>query len=803
MSSKQQHEDGADWADKLSGWLFAQRLKLALLCVVLLLVATPGLARLSYTTDIYHFFADNDPLKQDYQHMVEQFSSTNLLLFLLDMGDLSIWSAEGSRMIQEVHERIVQLPAVSRVRSPYNARYLQASGDTLSVVPLLDDLDSLDAADIEARRQYAAEDPLVRHMLVSADQRVVVFMAELDWQQDNYVAELEAAVLAAKALQKSVDQQSAGRQKLWVGGDVLLEYSLLEAMQRDLLKLFPIVTLLGGLILLYLVRKVMLALVALCCVFASVYFSAGLVGWLGVTLDMTSSNFALLAFIVCLADIAHLLMNFVDALKQGLAPQQAMAQSMKLNLKAIVLTSLTTAIGFMTLNLAASPTFSALGNLSALGVFAGLVFSLCLFPALACCLSYQRIPSSASLKPLISRIARLALQRRKAILLLTLVLALLSALAVPLNHLDDNVMHYFAPDHPLRQTLDLSNRHFGNYQRLILSLDSGEADGINDPRFLAYLEQLLRWLDAQPEVDFSLSYAQLIKDISRTLHDDDPAAYRLPESRDIAAQYLLLYELDLPPGEDLRDLLNADRSALRVLVVLSEEQGQTRSALGTAQNRQDRSNDSILQLEQRIRAWHRQQDSGYSLQISGSTLMFSQLSRAVVDSMMLGSLMALLGVGLVLWIGLGSWRLALISFVPNLFPALLVYGLWGLLDGALTMSVAVTFSVSLGIIVDDTVHILSKFNKRLAEGQDVEAAVTETLASTGSALILTTLFVASALLVQAQSDFGITATVGQICAPVIMVALLFDLFLLPGLLMMLGRRRLGFSALAVSHSGGG
>lgn len=747
-------------------WLVDHRLGLALGSAVLLLLTLPGLGKLRYTTDIYHFFDPAEPLMLDYQQHVERYTTTHSLVLLVDAAGIEPWSVDGREIVAALHRRIARMAHVVRLRSPLNARYLHQRDDTLYVEGLMDAGAGTPKQELDARRAYGANDPLISHLVLSRDARAMAFIADMEWPGEDYLEALNASVLEMREIARELEKQHGLRS--YLGGEVYLEYVLHEASLHDALYLFPIVVLLGAAVLIYLVRHLLLTLLAVITILAATIASAGIAGWSGVVLDLTTTNFVLLVFIVCLADVAHLLTNFGDGLRQGLPVESALSRSIEQNFRAIVLTSLTTAAGFLTLNLTASPTFANLGNYAAVGVFAGLLFSLCMFPALACAVKYRSPPLRPEVNRGIDRLVAWGIYARGKLFVLSLLLGLLAAAHIGDNRLNDNVVNYFAPDHSLRQGIDFNSAHLAHYQRLLIDLDSGEPGAVNEPAFLAALQSLTNWLQQQPEIRLALGYDHLLKDINRVMHEGTDAHYRLPQTRELAAQYLLLYELGLEPGESLADLMDVEARRVQIAAVLEPLE-----------------NEAVLGLVQRLKAWQQQNHPRLRLGVTGETYMFSRLSQRVVHGMVIGSLLAALLVSLVLWLGLGGWRLALLSLLPNLFPALLVFGWWGWRDGSLNMSAAITFSVSLGIIVDDTVHIVTKLHKRLQAGADVHSAVAGTLHATGAALVLTTCFVCAALLVQSQSDFGIPATIGQVCAPIIAVALVYDLLFLPGLVVAL------------------
>ena len=300
------------------------------------------------------------------------------------------------------------------------------------------------------------------------------------------------------------------------------------------------------------------------------------------------------------------------------------------------------------------------------------------------------------------------------------------------------------------------------------SLGSGEPGGISEPAYLSDVAAFAEWYQEQPETIHVDVVTDTFRRLNMSMHGDDPGEYRLPASRELAAQYLLLYELSLPPGLDLNHQIDIDKSATRMVA--------STKTLST---------NEVLALERRARQWLA--DNAPNIvrpESSGTTLMFAYLGRRNIISMLVGTTIALVGISLVLILALKSLRLGLTSLVPNLVPAALGFGIWGLAVGEVGVSLSVVTAMTLGIVVDDTVHFLSKYRRARRElGCAPPDAVRVAFRTVGRALFTTSVVLVAGFIVVSFSSFELNAGMGKLTALVIALALLADFFLLPPLLM--------------------
>jgi predicted RND superfamily exporter protein len=515
----------------------------------------------------------------------------------------------------------------------------------------------------------------------------------------------------------------------------------------------------------------------------SIAGTMGAVGWFGFYLTGPSVSAPTMIMTLAVADCIHILTSYYYEMRQGTAKKEALQESLRVNFKPILLTSITTAIGFMSMNFSDSPPFRDLGNMVAIGVMLAFVFSITVFPALLMLLPVKASKISPERNyGIMEKFAEFVVEKRKVLLPTTAVIIVALASFLPQNKLDDNFVEYFDTTVPFRIATDFMEENLSGFSSIEISIDSRVSGGINDPKFLNTVSDFSEWLRAKEVTDHVSTLSDVLKRLNKNMHADDQAFYKLPEDRELSAQYLLLYEMSLPYGLDLNNQLNVDKSSTRVI--------------GTFKNL---TSVEQIELEENMYQWFATNAPDYQVSISSPTLMFAHIGQRNITSMLFGTTVALILISLLLGLALRSVRYGVISLLPNLIPASVGFGLWYFMDGQIGLALSVVAGMTLGIVVDDTVHFLTKYkHARDKYSKSSEDAVKYAFSSVGRALWITTLVLVAGFMVLAQSTFSLNADMGLLTAVTIAVALIVDFLFLPPLLMLLDGNKDAKNAIQLS-----
>ena len=368
------------------------------------------------------------------------------------------------------------------------------------------------------------------------------------------------------------------------------------------------------------------------------------------------------------------------------------------------------------------------------------------------------------------------LRYRRAIVWSWLVIVAAMSLAIPRNELNDVLVHFFDESVEFRQDTDFMDEHLSGNTLLEYSLQAPVEGGVTDPRFLSDVADFAAWYREQPAVRHVAVITDTFRQLNQSMHGNDPAAYRIPESKELAAQYLVLYELSLPQGLNVNNQIDRSRSATRVTI-----------SAETLSSRE------LLELNAHAEAWLRENASHVGgVNSTGPAALFAYIGQRNIRAMMVGTMVVLLAISAILLFALRSLRLGLVSIAPNLVPAVLGFGVWGLTVGQVGLSLSVVVAMTVGIVVDDTVHFLSKYRRARREyGQGHEDAVRYAFDTAGEAMVTTTVVLVAGFLILLFSPFVPTAQVGVLTAMIIGFALIADLTLLPALLTAVDRPSAG------------
>ena len=258
---------------------------------------------------------------------------------------------------------------------------------------------------------------------------------------------------------------------------------------------------------------------------------------------------------------------------------------------------------------------------------------------------------------------------------------------MPRIELSDNLTQYFDERYEFRRDSDFVAENLTSLDRLEYSLDAGRDGGITDPEYLRTVDAFAEWFREQPEVTYVQVFSDIMKRLNRNMHGDDPAFHRLPDDGELAAQYLLLYELSLPFGSDLNDRIDIAKSATRLVVSTSGSWSR-----------------ELRALDERAQVWLGANAPGLAAEATGLSIMSAHVSQRSIDSMLSGTIAAMALISFILIFIFRSIRIGLLSLLPNFIPAIMSFGLWGYLGGHVGIASSVVVAIVFGIIVDDTIH---------------------------------------------------------------------------------------------------
>ncbi|MGX1924785.1 efflux RND transporter permease subunit [Vibrio sp. NH-7] len=736
--------------------------------MLLVVVATIGGKNLYFRGDYNIFFDGQNAQLRAYDEIQTTFAKSDNLSIVIAPKSGEVFEGETLSLVQQLTKDAWQIPYSSRVDSLANYQHTEALEDDLIVEDLLLEEYELTDARIDKIKRIALSEPVVKHSLISGKGDVTVVNITVQLPQIDETAEAIEVIDSANALIEKYQQQYPNVE-FYKAGIVAMNHAFMVAAQDDSATLVPTMLLVILLFLTIMLRSFLSVIATLVVIIASVMATMGLSGWAGMFLSTATVNIPTLVMTLAVADCVHVIATMRQNIKKGHSKPFAIDQSVAINFMPILMTSVTTAIGFLMMNMSDSPVLRDFGNLAALGVMIACFLSVSLLPALLRVLPIkvkQVDKTQQGSHDFMDKLGDWVVSNRNALLPVSAIVIAISAALVPLNKVNDESVKYFDSRSEFRQAADFMEARISGMTNISIAVKTNESQGIADPVFLKAIGDFSQWLRDQPEADHVATLSDVYKRLNKNMHADDQSYYTLPLDRELAAQYLLLYEMSLPYGLDLNNQVNVDKSSIKMVVTVDN--------LGSVE---------LVDLENRIYAWFAQHAPQYEVVASSPSLMFAHIGETNMASMLSTLPVTLILISALMIFALRSLRLGLISVVPNMAPAIIGFGLWALLSGEINLGLSVVVTLTLGIVVDDSVHFLSKYQRARLQGQSAEQAVRYAFHTVGRALWITTVVLVAGFSVLAMSSFRLNADMGQLSALVIFIALVVDFIFLPALLM--------------------
>lgn len=752
-------------------WLIRWRWLVLPAILALGFAAAAGNQYRAFSNDYRVFFAPGNPELIAHEMMERTYVATDVVSFVVKPRDgTGLFSKERLSSITELTDLAWQLPYAVRVDSLANYQHTRADGDDLVVEDLVPGAGSLDEERIELIRRVALSEPTLFKRFISEDATTSVVVATLDLHGDG--ANAKPAIVSKVREIQAAFHAAHPDLRLATSGQLMMSMTFFEVTQSDLATLFPIMVLFLAITMAIFIRSIIASLAAIIVVLLSVMAAMGTWFYLGVKLTPASGSVAVIILTVAVADAIHLLVTMGKEIVAGKSRHEAIIESLRINMQPVALTSLTTAIGFLSLNFSDAPPFRDLGNMAATGAIYAWIFSIVLLPALIAVLPMKprkgRGVEEAAIFVFVERVVR----RPWATLAGTFAVAIILGSSIPGVSINDKFVEFLSTDVPFRVESDFVSKNLPGIYDIAFSLESGSEGGIADPAYLERLDRFGTWLQDQPEIVHVMQFANVMKRLNKSMHGDDDAYYRIPDDRQLAAQYLLLYEMSLPYGLDLNNQINVPKSATRVMATMDNI-----------------TSTQMKQVKWRAEAWM-EENLPPEMRASGSgtTIIFAFLTQRNLVSMTTGTFVAIILISICLMVALRSVKLGLMSLVPNFLPPIIAFGIWTTYFGEIGLYAAMVTATSLGLIVDFTVHFLSKYLRgRRERGEGVEESIHYAFQTVGSALWISAVVLIAGFSVLAWSDFMMNANLGMFVALIVGVALIADFLVLPSLLLLIDR----------------
>ncbi len=751
--------------DRLTRWVLRWP-KMTLVLILLLTIAfAAGIPRLQIDNSVDSMLPANHPARVLYDKVNDTFGGTDILVVALKSDD--VFSIATLNQVIELTDKFEAVPGVDKVVSLSTVKRMQGRGGDLIVRDLMPTVPQ-DAQARAALRDYVMSNSLYVDNVISSDGRYAGFIIELTPDADD--SQVYSAIRAITDAQPNASD-------FYIAGGPAVNAEMSIAMKADLVRLVPFVVLVLALILYLSLRTLQGVLLPLVVVVISTIWTVGLMAWTGTTMAMISTTLPVMLIAIGVADAIHILTDYYSGVGAGKEKRDAIRLVMRHIGLAVVLTSITTLVGFLSLGTSPVRQVMQFGLFVGFGVMAALAITLTMIPAV---LELTRVPkgimrraaraqqrTQLALAPWLNRLARAVVTHRKAIVAVGIGIFLFAAIGGTRLTVETNTLRFFRPDSPIRKATEVVDTSFGGSENLSVIVDGD----IKSPQVLNSMLALQKWAKGLPQVGYTVSIADYVAQINQSLHDNDPAQHVIPPTRNAVAQEILLYEMSGDPSDFAR-VVNYNYDEARIAMRM---ESLTSSQLGKLVDEIDS---------------HAIKTAGgkFGVQITGSSYLFKVLTDLLVHGQILSLLVSLFGVALVVGLIFRSLRFGLLSMIPLGFTIVLNFGVMGWLGIPLDTATTMIASIAIGIGVDYTVHFLSKYRRERRDGVVPRTAVSETIRTVGRPIIYNAVAVAAGFAVLLFSSFGPIATLGALVAVTMGISAIAALTLLPAALLMIKKK---------------
>ena len=745
------------------------------LCIIISLLILAGLgqglSKLNFNPDINAFFPENDTLTTSHLSIEDTYSSMDNAVIGIGVKEGTVFTNEVLSLIEDLTERAWKTPHSLRVDSLSNYSYVSADGDDLYIEPFLEGSSTYDLKTLKEKELIIEEEELAYGAIISKDKKTSLINIVFDPPRKDIEAEYQESLNYVLGFLEEARKNHPEVDPI-ISGIVYMEYQSPMLLKAQMPKLMPTAILVILLTLFLLLRSLVAVAGSFLVILMSVVSAMGSIGFMSGDIAQPFIMVPILIATLAVADCVHLFTLYFQNLDSSRKSKEAMLESLKLNLQPLFLTSLTTAIGFLSLNLAPVEPLRGIGNGVAVGVFLAFIFTVLL---LAPIVSYFNVKQSKNInfqKNIARKLGRFSIKNYKKLLVTVPVISCFLMAFIPLNKTNDNPLEFYSERYTTSAADSkwISQRIGGTFP---VSYELNSQGIVSDPEFLREVDKFSEWLASNKEVLHVSSLSKIMKNLNKTLHGKQEEWNIIPTEPDLSAQYLFFYEMSLPYGLDLTNSISQNKESIKLVASLKE--------LGSLEYRE---------FAKRVENYASQNMPEDMVSIgTGTRPIF-----AFMSNMLITQLIYALGIGIVLITAtiilfFRSLRYGMLTSVTNLLPIGVAFGIWAIVSGEISMLVGIGMGTTLGIIVDFTVHFLSKYlHARRQKNLSAEEAVEYAFETVGFALIITSFSLILGFLVLLQAFFIPIHGFVLFSSIAFLSALIIDLLLFPALLITWDKR---------------
>ncbi len=710
--------------------------------------------------NVDYFTLENDPDIEFYDEFKEIFGNDEFFIIAFKTDD--IFTQENLTLLKEITGDLEEIEELREVRSLSNVNDTIGEDDYFIVRKFLEDIPASKDA-LAKLKDNALKNPLYVKNLISSDGKTAAILVSVFNNPDDPSYRKRLIEKCNLILNRYKDRTG----RVYMAGWTTTNLYLSQYMKKDIATFIPLTYLFITLAVFYFFRNIWLTLIAVLNISICMGSTMGLFPILGITLNNVTTIVPPLVMALALCDTVHIFSHLnANLLKRFATKEKAISHVLKKVFMPCFLTTLTTAVGFLSLTLSDIAPIREFALIASAGMVFEFIYSFLFMPALLLFFSSDKIFRASNRsenreRALLRGVVRITKKNNRLIVFAALGLMIVSGALTSRIKVETNLLDYFRESSPVKIAASFVESNLAGVRTLDISLVSKKVDAFKNPLNLELLEKIENYTLTIDGVDVALSLTDFIKEMNQSFHNENSKYYAIPDSKKEVSQYLLLYNF-----EDIDEFVNEAFDHARISLRISAHKTSEQKRII------DQIKDFVQDLEY--------QDLG--LRVTGRAVLHVNTIDALVKGQIQSLGIAASVIAFILFMVLKSPRLGFLSLIPNLFPILINFGIMGAFAIPLNTATALIAAVAIGIAVDDTIHFLTEYKNKRQIGFDISAAVEHAINEKGRAIMLSSVILCIGFGAMITSRFVPTANFGALSAVIMITAVIGDLVVLPALL---------------------
>ena len=747
-------------------------LSIGLVLIAVCLLAT-GLTKLTFNPDLETYFPEGHPAVIRYNEIDDMFIPTDNLIIAVHSNEGTLFNGDSLKVIEELTKKSWTIPYSVRVDSLTNYSYVKSVNDDLIVEPFIEEAEKKSIEFFEKRENLVAGEDIIYKSLISEDKKTSVVSIIVDPPGPNKEDQNSELINYILGFIEPI-KESNENLDIRLLGNPYLDYISPRIVKAEMPVVMPLMLLLIFLIVFLMIRSYVAVLATFVVILMSLIATFGSIGILGSPLNQMVTTIPILIITLALADCIHLFSIYFQNRVKGISSKESMEKSLEMNIQPLFLTTISTCIGFLCLNFIEVAPLRDFGNAVAIGIGFAFIFTIFFIAPIVSFFEVKTASKVTKQTRFSTSVGSFILKNGNKLIFSITSISFLILLCIPMNELDENPTQMYAEGFTSfsSDTLWLDEKLSVTFP--VNFLATNEEGQVSDPDFLKILDKFSVWLEEREQVNHVTSLANNMKNLNKSMHGDDPEWKKIPENADLSAQYLFFYEMSLPMGLDLNSSISQDRKSTKISATLK-----------------DMSANEFKEFNNEVLGYLQQNNLENMIsEPSSFRVIFTYMVEAIVNSLLYGLFIGILLITLIIGLFFRSYLLPALSIFPNILPIGMGFGLWGLFVGDVGFMVAVGMGSTLGVIVDFTVHFLSKYELARKEfKKSVEESVIYSFETVGFALIIMTVVLALGFSVLNLVTFIPIQDFAKFSVICFIGGLIINFLFLPNLLMKFDKRK--------------